>query len=132
MGKFVLIFVCLVVLGQTCNFQKLEKIDRLMEKFLDLVDEKKYKYKAALLSYELMNYNQVETDDLEDLTQTLEVSSDGFLGARSRKCDHAIYERHLEKTVMACQNKAHLNGVTFVTSPYGRGGFAEAVCCIAK
>ena len=54
------------------------------EKFLNLVAEKKYKYEAALLSYELMNYNEVESDDLEDLTQTLEVSSDGFLGAKSR------------------------------------------------
>ena len=80
------------IIRNFCKYQPILDTDRLLhliisfpaEKFLNLVAEKKYKYEAALLSYELMNYNEVESDDLEDLTQTLEVSSDGFLGAKSR------------------------------------------------
>ncbi|XP_063685970.1 uncharacterized protein LOC134819761 isoform X3 [Bolinopsis microptera] len=131
MVKFLILVLSLVVLGQCCNYAKLEKIDRLMEQFLNLVEEKKYKYEAALMTYELMNYNEVEEDNPEDYAVAGELR-DGLLGAGSQKCDHAIWARDSDTTVMACQPKRHLNGLTFVPSPYGGGQFTEAVCCVAK
>ncbi|XP_063685969.1 uncharacterized protein LOC134819761 isoform X2 [Bolinopsis microptera] len=87
MVKFLILVLSLVVLGQCCNYAKLEKIDRLMEQFLNLVEEKKYKYEAALMTYELMNYNEVEEDNPEDYAVAGELR-DGLLGAGSH-CDEA-------------------------------------------
>ena len=47
------------------------------------MEEKKYKYEAALMTYELMNYNQVEEDNPEDYAVAGELR-DGLLGAGSQ------------------------------------------------
>ena len=53
------------------------------ERFFNLVEEKKYKYEAALLAHELMNYNEVDFPDQIARAEAV-AGNPGFLNAKSR------------------------------------------------